>query len=361
MKTPLFLLFTASHHYLCLCVTEDNAEENRSLLFENVEDKATFVDNTVDTEEEESDENSLSYYIRQAVFLPLVRSYLFRSKEDLAFPAKYGLDNADNIYIPLEGGDGRSEGFLGAWFIRPNSGAAELEDLEATDCLVIYMHGNSMDRGFGHRVKLYELFISLGCHVLTFDYRSYGDSSKTVLSEISVVEDARAVLSWVAERLKPEGVNNTVPHVLVWGHSLGTAISSRALAEVQLSWVKGLVLESPFNTMEDEITNFKLSWLTNLLSWWVDITEELEKAGVEFLTEKHLPLVSVPVLVLHSEDDPVVPVALGRRLVDQVQAAGKEDVQLVTWGREHRLRHRYIFRAPGIEKLVQTFLEETKV
>ena len=39
--------------------------------------------------------------------------------------------------------------------------------------------------------------------------------------------------------------------------------------------------------------------------------------------------VSVPVLVLHSDDDPVVPASLGQRLVDTVREQGKEDVQIV--------------------------------
>ena len=63
--------------------------------------------------------------------------------------------------------------------------------------------------------------MSLGVHVLAVDYRSYGDSSRVALTEASVVEDGRAALAWVEARVGPQ------VQVILWGHSLGTAIATR--------------------------------------------------------------------------------------------------------------------------------------
>ena len=58
------------------------------------------------------------------------------------------------------------------------------------------------------------------------------------------------------------------PRIVLWGHSLGTAIATRTLMEIQEQTgdlVAGLVLESPFNKMEDELKHF------NTVTWtaWI--------------------------------------------------------------------------------------------
>jgi abhydrolase domain-containing protein 12 len=128
------------------------------------------------------------------VFLPLVRSYFFRSRDNLLTPAKYGLENAENFYIP------NGNATLGAWYLWPaNTPYTPITNLQENSTLIIYMHGNSMDRGFSHRVELYKVLTSMGFHIITFDYRSYGDSSHVELSEDTVVEDGKAVLTWVTD------------------------------------------------------------------------------------------------------------------------------------------------------------------
>ena len=41
---------------------------------------------------------------------------------------------------------------LGAWFMWPEGGFSRPRDLPEDSTLVVYFHGNSQDRGFGHRV-----------------------------------------------------------------------------------------------------------------------------------------------------------------------------------------------------------------
>ena len=59
------------------------------------------------------------------------------------------------------------------------------------------------------------------------------------------------------------------PRIVLWGHSLGTAIATRTLMEIQEQTgdlVAGLVLESPFNKMEDELKHFKtVTWTAWIL------------------------------------------------------------------------------------------------
>ena len=95
--------------------------------------------------------------------------------------------------------------------------------------------------------------------------RAYGDSSPVSLSERTTVEDGRAVFRWLQEMVRPDDK----PRIVLWGHSLGTAIATRTLRDIQEDsedLVAGLVLESPFNKMEDELKHFKTvtwtAWIT---------------------------------------------------------------------------------------------------
>ena len=111
----------------------------------------------------------------------------------------------------------------------------------------------SNTRGYDHRVGLYKVLLACGYKVLAVDYRGFGDSSAdTVVTEDTVVEDARAAIAWMRDRL------NHSEQLVVWGHSLGAAIACRAVAEehienVNESNIAILILESHLNNMEDEL------------------------------------------------------------------------------------------------------------
>ena len=217
-------------------------------------------DNTVDDHED----GSLPYFLKQIIFLRLSQSYIFRSRARLQHPAKFGLENAENFYISTENGT------LGAWYLWPAGNPnMTITDLQENSTLIIYMHGNSLDRGLSYRVELYKVLTNLGFHVITFDYRSYGDSSHVKLSEKTAVDDGKAVLQWVTDLYQQRVFKLPGPNIIVWGHSLGTAVATRVVAEIGRE-VSGLVLESPFNKMEDEVNHFSVAtwtaWMMGIVS-----------------------------------------------------------------------------------------------
>ena len=90
------------------------------------------------------------------------------------------------------------------------------------------------------------------------------------LSETTAVEDGKAVMRWTGEVLR--GARQS-PRIIMWGHSLGTAIATRTLVEIEEEMsglVSGLVLESPFNKMEDELNHFRTvrwtAWITGTVN-----------------------------------------------------------------------------------------------
>lgn len=83
--------------------------------------------------------------------------------------------------------------------------------------IILYLHGIFSNRALDHRIGLYKLLQKMNYHVITFDYRCFGDSDSADLSEIGCVEDSQYVLQWIMEKVK----NNSTP-IFVWGHSLGS-------------------------------------------------------------------------------------------------------------------------------------------
>ena len=207
--------------------------------------------------DDDDDEGSLPYFLKQIIFLRLSQSYLFRSRERLLTPEQFGLENAENFYISS------GNGTVGAWYLWPDDQPyTPITSLDGNSTIIVYMHGNSLDRGLSYRVALYKVLTSLGLHVITFDYRAYGDSSMVQLTEETVVSDGKAVLSWVTGLVSG-------PAIIVWGHSLGTAVATRVVAQMG-SGVQGLLLESPFNKMEDEVNHFSVArwtaWAMGMVS-----------------------------------------------------------------------------------------------
>ena len=106
------------------------------------------------------------------------------------------------------------------------------------------MHGNTGSRARDHRVEMYKLLRNMDYHVICFDYRGYADSSPVIPTKHGVVTDGNAIYDYVKK------YSGDVP-VFVWGHSLGTGVSSAVVADLgeRGDPPKALVLESPFNNI----------------------------------------------------------------------------------------------------------------
>lgn len=88
----------------------------------------------------------------------------------------------------------------------------------------------------------------LGYHVISLDYRGYGDSDNVSPTEEGVVLDAIAVFQYIR--------NLTMNPVFIWGHSLGTGVATNMLSQLKYNASvnpKGVILEAPFTNIRDEI------------------------------------------------------------------------------------------------------------
>lgn len=176
--------------------------------------------------------------------------------------------------------------------------------------IVFYMHGNSGSRAASHRIELYNVLREQGYHVISFDYRGYGDSIPPSPTEDAIVQDAIAVYEYIT--------NVTKNPIFAWGHSLGTGVGCNLMAKLKRQNIFGprlLVLECPFNNIRDEVREHPFSRFFRHLPWFnFTIVDPMYENYLRFESNKHIATFPQPVMILHAEDDLVVPYKLGHRV-----------------------------------------------
>ena len=263
------------------------------------------------------------------------------------------LDGVQHHYVKSK------DGKLGVWHIIPaTNDDPELEaGLSLAKKIIIYCHGNAWHRSFGHRRSLYSLLRKNGFHVVTFDYRGYGDSDGWP-SEKGVIDDTLVVYKWVIGQ-----VSQPECKVFVWGHSLGTAIATQAVYQIELGdYIKpsGVILEAPFTSAVDAMTEYPLSknlakcypgdWMKKIFINALAVTQ------IRFPTVKILPKLNSNVLILHAQDDKKVHFRLGKKLFDETKNNTESSLNLVfvAFKACHGLGHNGIWQHPDLPSLVDT-------
>jgi uncharacterized protein len=209
---------------------------------------------------------------------PLLDALLyFPSRTIEQTPAQAHLAYRD---VELETEDGQR---LHGWWIKRRAGAMGH---------ILLCHGNAGN--VGDRILHAAVLTAAGFNVLLFDYRGYGHSSGRP-SEQGTYRDARAAREWLLRQpeLDPS-------RLFYFGESLGGAIALElAIAHPP----GGLVLLSAFTSVRDMARKHYGLIPTALVPD--------AYANLRLISKLRAPL-----LVLHGEDDAIVPVEQGKALFD---------------------------------------------
>jgi len=166
---------------------------------------------------------------------------------------------------------------LSAWFFAANTNSPRSQ-LALTVC-----HGNGGN--ISHRLDLYQALLGTGVAVFAFDYRGYGKSAGRPGEEGTYL-DAQAAHAWLRQR----GFAGS--NIIAFGESLGGAVATE-LARREPSG--GLILQSTFTSIPD-IGAELFPWLPVR---WI--------ASIRYDTRGKLPELGVPLLVMHSRADRLIP------------------------------------------------------
>jgi fermentation-respiration switch protein FrsA (DUF1100 family) len=223
------------------------------------------------------------------VLLPFIAfvGFMYMKQPDMVFfplkelrdaPGNWGLDYENVNITSLD-----KTADLNGWFI-PKHGASKT---------LLFFHGNAGN--ISHRGDSIRIFNDAGVNVLIIDYRGYGISTGTP-SERGLYDDARSAWHYLT-------VIRGIPEkdIIIFGRSLGGVVATQLGSEVSAA---GLIIESVFSSAKD-VARKLMPYLSYLVyvRYSFDAAETIKK-------------VKMPVLVLHSPADDIIPFSMGKRVFD---------------------------------------------
>ncbi len=180
--------------------------------------------------------------------------------------------------------------------------------------MILFWHGN------GEIAADYDpiapMYTRLGITLLVLDYRGYGlsDGQPTATD---LIADAGRVLKGIPALLERHRLSPA--RLYVMGRSLGSAAAIEAATRVQ-SGLSGLILESGF------------AFTLPLLERLGGISPANSDEGQGFGNHAKIGRVSLPTLIIHGEEDRIIPVSDGRSLYRQSPAVDKRLVTIADAG-----------------------------
>jgi Putative lysophospholipase. len=221
---------------------------------------------------------------------PWILRLIFHPRID---PRKSPVKNAEDHFIEVE--DGIS---IGCRF-----------HVADPDCpTIIYFHGNGETVGdydsiapFYNRMKI-NLFVT--------DYRGYGLSGGEP-TVTNMLQDARVVFEAFDDIIKEGGYNK---NVFIMGRSLGS-IPAVELESLYPTRFEGMIIESGLAGV------FCLS--TGLSTFLPGLNMKINAAkGIEEFSKK-IGGIHLPTLIIHAQNDHLVPLIAGRELYDRIPSKDK--------------------------------------
>jgi hypothetical protein len=208
------------------------------------------------------------------------RSIFYPAKIIEFDPSSVGLEYEEVLFKARDGIE------LHGWFI-PKANAY---------ATVLYCHGNAGN--ISHRLEIAKMFYDKNMGFFIFDYRGFGRSKGTP-GEQGTYLDAQAAYDYL---VKTKGIEPE--KIVIYGKSLGAAIAIDLAAKVKAA---ALISESGFTSTPDlarEVYKFLPLWL--LVSQKYDSLKKIDK-------------INMPKLIIHSQNDEIIPFRHGKRLFDQAR------------------------------------------
>ena len=220
---------------------------------------------------------AIALYFGQSnlVFMP--------SQDVIETPATVGIKYED---IQLKTKDNVN---LAAWFIpaKDNNPLGKV--------VILFCHGNGGN--ISHRVSYLPIFKELGLSTFLFDYRGYGRSEGKPTEE-GTYSDVEAAWQYLTQekQIPPQ-------KIIIYGESLGGAIASYLAEKTaqERQNAAGLILASTFTSITDRAGELYPFLPIRLLSRF------------SYNSRDRLPNIKIPLLVIHSTEDEIIPFHHGDR------------------------------------------------
>ncbi len=155
---------------------------------------------------------------------------------------------------------------------------------------LVYFHGNA--GSLKNRIHKLNHFQDMNINFLIIAWRGFsGNNGKP--TEQGLYEDGKSAIDWLVEKGADE------KNLILYGESLGTGIATHLAQEKNYA---GVILETPFTSMVDAAKIFYPYIPINLL------------LKDKFENYKKIKNINSPILVMHGEEDQIVPFSMGKKI-----------------------------------------------
>jgi alpha-beta hydrolase superfamily lysophospholipase len=167
--------------------------------------------------------------------------------------------------------------------------------------VILYSHGNRSDlKRWG---PIASEITKLGYIVVCWDYRGYGKSSGQP-TEKNLLSDGQQVLNFVLPKYR------NLP-IILFGRSLGSGVSCYLSRNND---IKKIILETPYYSLQD-IIRYQVPYLHRYIS-------------IDIPSYKYIYSFKKPVLILHGDNDKLVPLSSAKKLYNSLQGENKKLIVL---------------------------------
>ncbi|CAF0801889.1 unnamed protein product [Adineta ricciae] len=286
---------------------------------------------------------------------------------DLTDPTAFKL-NAVNVYEQVE-----PNVTIGIWYTLPSTVQIHHELPTLADHLqryvvskdlpiIMYLHGQDGTRATHYRSNHYRVMSSFGNHIIAMDYRGYGDSTgKPTVS--GIVADVTHVFN-VIRRVCPDNP------IVIWGHSMGTGVSLWTAFHLfeNKTLVKkpaGLVLEAPFYNLVEALISYPVTRVFKINPYFMKAAlDSLAELKLEFPNNEIISFLPLPIIIIHSEDDAIIPYHHAQSLEKYIETNRESDlppVRLITVPRSAHCGHNHIYSYSKFQEIIEmTDVEPTR-
>jgi uncharacterized protein len=190
-------------------------------------------------------------------------------------PVAAGLDGVEEMEIA--GADGTK---LVAWYAPSRDG----------NPTILYFHGNAANAA--NRAPKIAMMLESGFGVFYLNNRGYGGSGGSPT-------EARNIADAIAAYDELKGLGVRADKIVAYGESLGSGQAVRLAAKRPIS---GVVLEAPLTSTID---------VARSIYFWLPLSLLITD---QYNLEHEISAVTAPLLILHGEQDEVIPMEMGRRV-----------------------------------------------
>ena len=205
------------------------------------------------------------------------RGIYFPTREIESTPGEMDLEFEDVYFFSSDGIK------LNGWYIPAKESRAT----------VLFSHGNAGN--ISHRIEIIDMFSKLGLDVFIYDYRGYGRSQGTP-GEEGLYLDVQAAYKYLIDKR-----NLNEESIVIYGKSLGANVAVELCSKASPA---ALITDSAFTSALDM---GKKMFPFIPIRWFI---------SVKYDALSRIKDITIPKLIIHSEDDEIIPFQHGKRLYE---------------------------------------------